>query len=396
MFKPRKPARALFSALLLGAGGIANAYELQVLNAIVKDKAIEGAEVILQKAGEQSLKGVTNAKGMVAFDKPFGGDDADALLIVKKPGFSNLVVKCPCDGMTYAISPGMDNLNGLRIVLSWGNTPQDLDSHLYSLDDHVFFDRRNGNDAGLDVDDTDGYGPETITVRNRRPDRKYLYAVHNYTEGDRQGTLSLSLSSRAKVFVYVGSTLVRTFTPPRNKTGNTWVVFGVGENGEFYDINKFADFAGRDQVGGFMDGLVKSGDLASFPEVSTDQKTLADALNQQGEKAYHEKNYAEAERLYLEAIDNNPEHSQAYSNLGLLYQKTGKKAEGLFANSKAVSLGRGNPVVQASSYYNMARIYEDAGDWSQALASYKSAQNLRPQDAYAKGIERMNKKLKGK
>jgi tetratricopeptide (TPR) repeat protein len=99
--------------------------------------------------------------------------------------------------------------------------------------------------------------------------------------------------------------------------------------------------------------------------------------------------------LYLDAINNNPEHSQAYSNLGLLYQKMGKKAEGLFANAKALALSLGDPVVQSSSYYNMARIHEDAGEWKKALENYQAAQTARPQEAYAKGIARMNKKLGG-
>lgn len=385
--------RIFSAAILLSAASLAHAYEVQILSAVVKDKAIDGAEVILQKTGEQSLQGVTNAQGKVSFNQPFGGNEADVLLIVKKPGYSNLVVRCPCDGLTYAISPVMESLDGMRIVLSWDKTPADLDSHLYSLDDHVFFQRRNGTDAVLDVDDIDGFGPETITVNHKQAGKKYLYAVHNYTEGNSTGSVSLSTVSRAKVFVYVGTTLIRTFTPPAAKVGNTWVVFGVGENGEFYDVNQFTDLVSRDQVGNFMDGLVKSGNMVSLPNVSIDQKTLADTLNQQGEAAYHQKNYAEAERLYLDAINNNPEHSQAYSNLGLLYQKMGKKAEGLFANAKAINLAQGNPQVQASSYYNMARIHEDAKEWRKALENYQSAQSLRPQDAYAKGIARMNKKL---
>lgn len=37
--------------------------------------------------------------------------------------------------MTYAISPVMTNLDGMRVVLSWGEKPFDLDSHLIFLAD---------------------------------------------------------------------------------------------------------------------------------------------------------------------------------------------------------------------------------------------------------------------
>lgn len=37
--------------------------------------------------------------------------------------------------MTYAISPAMTSLDGMRVVLSWGEKPFDLDSHLIFLAD---------------------------------------------------------------------------------------------------------------------------------------------------------------------------------------------------------------------------------------------------------------------
>lgn len=389
----QKYVRTIIAAAFLLSTSVATA-DVQILSAVIKDKTIDGAEVIFQKVGQASVKSVTNNQGKIAFIAPFA-DDSNVTMIVKKNGYSNLVVKCPCDGMTYAVSPVMSNLDGMRIVLAWGATPNDLDSHLYFPGNHVYFSDKSRSSSQLDVDDTNGYGPETITIVKKKAGQKYLYAVHNYTDGDAKGNSSLSVRSRAKVFVYIGSTLVRTFTPPQNKVGNTWVVFGIGDNGEFYDINKFADFSQRDQVGGFMAQIVASGDFTSLPEVTTDQRNLANDLNKQGEREYHAGNYSTAETLYLDAINNNPEHAQAYSNLGLLYQKMGKKAEGLFANRKAIALATGSNanVVKASSYYNIARIYEDEGSWDDALSNYQSAMRLRDHDAYRKGVDRMNQKL---
>jgi len=59
-----------------------------------------------------------------------------------------------------------------RIVLTWGSTPRDLDSHLWvpsgSTRTEIYYSSR-GNAAAapfaaLDVDDRDGSGPETTTV----------------------------------------------------------------------------------------------------------------------------------------------------------------------------------------------------------------------------------------
>lgn len=42
--------------------------------------------------------------------------------------------------MTYAISPVMTSLDGMRVVLSWGEKPFDLDSHLIFPGGHIYFD----------------------------------------------------------------------------------------------------------------------------------------------------------------------------------------------------------------------------------------------------------------
>ncbi|MBI2568960.1 MAG: tetratricopeptide repeat protein [Candidatus Schekmanbacteria bacterium] len=390
-----------FSSAFLAIAGLASPVQAagisaQILSATVKDQAIDGAEVILQRTGEASARATTDSAGKVTFAvRPGGVDDGTLTMIVKKPGYSNLVVKCPCDAMTYALSPAMSELDAMRIVLNWGATPADLDSHLAFAGEHVFFDRRAGSDAELDVDDVDSYGPETVTVQKKRPGVKYLYAVHNYTEGETKGSLSLSNVSQARVYVYVGSSQVRTFVPPKARAGNVWVVFGIGDNGELYDINKFTDVPTREGVGASMSELIARGSFVSLPDVSVDQKKLAEELNRQGEAAYHETRIEDAVALYLEAIDNDPEHGQAYSNLGLAYQKLSRPAEAIWANRKAIAIATGptSATVRASSHYNIARVYEELGRYQQALEDYEQALANKERDAYKSGIERMKVKL---
>jgi uncharacterized protein YfaP (DUF2135 family) len=383
-------------ALLTGSLTHAEGIQVQILDATIKDKVVAGAEVILQKNGEASVTARSGADGTVALPaKPGSTDDASMTLIAKKEGYSSLVVRCPCGGLTYALSPVISTLDGMRIVLDWGATPRDLDSHLVYEDQHVYFSSRNGRDSNLDVDDTDGFGPETITVMKKHPGVRYVYAVHDYTHGDQHGSGALSQTSQAQVFVYVGSSLVRTFRPPAAKPGNVWVVFAIGEDGEFYDINTFHDISSRDKVGEPLAQIVKGGQLVSKPVLLANGSDSANALNKEGERRYHAKQLDEAVRLYLQAIDANPEHAQAYSNLGLAYQKLGNRAEAIWANRKAIALASGATAatVKASSYYNIARVYEEQGEWQSALDSFQQALASKQNEAYTKGIARMNAKL---
>ncbi len=66
-------------------------------------------------------------------------NDSKVLLIIKKAGYSDLVARCPCAGLSYALSPVMKNLDGMRVVLTWGQRPRDLDLHVSYPQNHVYF-----------------------------------------------------------------------------------------------------------------------------------------------------------------------------------------------------------------------------------------------------------------
>lgn len=122
-----------------------------------------------------------------------------------------------------------------RFVLTWGQTPQDLDSHLTGpLPDgsqfHVFYSDKSARFedvlyADLDLDDTSSFGPETTTIY-RQLDGTYRFLVHDYTNRSDGEIVALS-NSQAKVEVYQGSTLVATFNVPSNRGGTVWTVCEV-------------------------------------------------------------------------------------------------------------------------------------------------------------------------
>ena len=117
----------------------------------------------------------------------------------------------------------------LRVVLTWGSTPSDLDSHMVGPDGtggkfHEYYpERDDGSDTDLDVDDTSSYGPETITVYQEH-NGTYVYAVHDYTNRGSSSSTALS-NSGAQVKVYRGSKLLMTYNVPTNQGGTLWTVF---------------------------------------------------------------------------------------------------------------------------------------------------------------------------
>lgn len=384
--------RAIAFLLFASTAALAQAEQLpiEVLSAVVKDQRIADAEVLLQKNGAQTVVGKTNAQGQVSLTSAFA-DDAASLLIIKKAGYSNLVAKCPCKGMTYAISPVMQSLDGMRVVLSWGQAPADLDSHVAYPGNHVFFGEKLGEQANLDVDDTDSYGPETITLQKKRFGETYVYAVHDFINSTNPSASALG-ASQAKVFVYVGQSLVRTYYVPQGQRGNLWTVFRITGNGDFQDINQLQGISGESAaIGGILQPLQNEGQSIASLTATQAAQGDAKALNRQGETAYHAGQLDQAIDFYRQAIELDANYGQAYGNLGLAYQKAGRTAEAIWANRKAIALASGASAatVRAGSYYNIARIYEAAEQFDDALRHYHLAKEQKANPVYDKAILRV-------
>jgi hypothetical protein len=118
------------------------------------------------------------------------------------------------------------------IVLTWGEYPYDLDSHVEAQIDgddymHVYYGdeiyQYNFEETicFLDVDVTDSYGPETVTLipMGQSP---YYYYIHNYS-----GDAALT-GSKAIVKVYKGTNLLKEYNIPANVVdGIYWNVFAI-------------------------------------------------------------------------------------------------------------------------------------------------------------------------
>jgi uncharacterized protein YfaP (DUF2135 family) len=132
-----------------------------------------------------------------------------------------------------SISPALSS-DEYRIVLTWGESPSDLDSHLFGPTStggtfHISWEGKVADNGyvNLDVDDIYSYGPETITISHQL-DGTYRYLVHDYTNYASSSSTALA-NSGAQVNVYKGSALVATFNVPSG-AGTLWTVFELNDD----------------------------------------------------------------------------------------------------------------------------------------------------------------------
>lgn len=117
---------------------------------------------------------------------------------------------------------GITEPDSIRIVMEWGATPRDLDSHLTgpavsgSGRFHIYYSARNYYTNGsynstdfvdyaaeLDYDVTSSFGPEITTIHRYTPGDYYFY-VHDYSNKSSMNSTAMSTSG-VKVRIFHGS-----------------------------------------------------------------------------------------------------------------------------------------------------------------------------------------------
>jgi len=94
----------------------------------------------------------------------------------------------------------------------------------------------------------------------------------------------------------------------------------------------------------------------------------------------HKKNNLKiAENYYKEVLEINPQHFEAYNNLGLLYDKTGKYHEAKNCYEKAIEIEPKDSQI----HNNLGIIYNQLGEFDMAKKSYIAALNIQPNFAEA-------------
>ena len=181
---------------------------------------------------------------------PVGYYTVEASLEGYVTGYTNVIVLSDTErrDFDFTITPLLDDAQ-IRIVLTWGSNPNDLDSHLlgYTPSETTFnvyyqnkrYAYEGVEMANLDVDDTSSYGPETITILENVYGT-YTYVVHDYTNRSSSSSKKLSLSN-AVVRVFVGSQQVEEYHVPTDQVGTYWTVFRIDEMGDIVPINTISN-----------------------------------------------------------------------------------------------------------------------------------------------------------
>ncbi|MHC1775781.1 MAG: PKD domain-containing protein [Lentimicrobium sp.] len=162
--------------------------------------------------------------------------------------YSNNQVVIPSGGsltLDISLSPTLAAGN-MRFVLNWGALPEDLDSHLNTPEIegqvyHISYEAEGSALAApyslLDYDDTDSYGPETMTIYQMF-NGTYQYYIVNYSESPAITT------SQAVVQIYNQTGLLHTLQVPTSGTGLVWYVCDVnGSTGQVIIRNVIQEVA---------------------------------------------------------------------------------------------------------------------------------------------------------
>ena len=144
----------------------------------------------------------------------------------------------------FSVSP-IPEPGEIRMVLNWGAEPRDLDSHLKTPEIngqtyHIMYSSPGASTeppyATLDIDKVDGFGPETVTIKQSFPGT-YIYYIYQYSSA---GSLT---SSGGTIQIYNSPDCDgETFQVPNQGNGRYWYVCNIdGDSGDITVINQIQD-----------------------------------------------------------------------------------------------------------------------------------------------------------
>jgi PKD repeat protein len=145
--------------------------------------------------------------------------------------------------LQIAMSPTLAS-GQYRFVLTWGEQPLDLDSHMKTpviegTAYHIFYLYKGSTKSApydtLDIDDITSFGPETMTIYQIKPG-EYHYFIYNFS-----GSPDIT-TSNAVVQIFNDNGLLQTLQVPTSGSGLYWDVFTLdGTTGNFTIVNRIVD-----------------------------------------------------------------------------------------------------------------------------------------------------------
>lgn len=188
----------------------------------------DGPVVLTVNANDAGVANVSLPSGCYTVEIVANGYDLTRYTLLSYPG---------CDSVMMCASPSLEK-GRVRIVLTWDESPVDLDAHLFTplgdevseMEYHIWF-RNNEDDAGNRLvgqpEPPHGFGPETITIGSIE-EGLYKFYVTDYSNCYAGQTSSRELSdSDACVRVYTETGLSQVLHVPCNSEGVIWEVFEI-------------------------------------------------------------------------------------------------------------------------------------------------------------------------
>ena len=106
---------------------------------------------------------------------------------------------------------------------------------------------------------------------------------------------------------------------------------------------------------------------------NVDQLDATDWFNK-GYDAHLKKEYDKAKSFYLRAIEINPDFSEAYNNLGVVYYKQGNHTDAIKCYKKAIEINPSN----STAYNNLGLVYGKQGNPSDAIKNFIKTIEINP------------------
>ena len=214
-----------------------NETNIYILNAVTGDP-VEDVKIEISSVGIFE----TNFEGKISFQVP---EDGKYNIIASKKGYITLKSSIEIlfgsifvNANIFSLSPEIP-LEYIRVVLEWGEEPRDLDLHLVKKNKyHISYRHKRVSKDGkvrLDRDDTNGKGPETITIKKIDRNAEYSIYVHNYSQRNVKD-LDTFYRSGARLTIYTNNVQQKVIQIPKG-VGVFWNVINI-ENGKIVEINK--------------------------------------------------------------------------------------------------------------------------------------------------------------
>jgi len=225
-----------------------NEIQIRVIDATQQNTVIPNANVTVKfgldrQQEVKAYEGITDYNGIFqVLDIPYG----QYSILSSKDGYlsTNLNISVSDETPTIidlSIPPVLSN-DQIKITLNWKENPQDLDSHLVKKsggneDYHIDYSNHNRLTESnihehfpdfkdyLDRDDTDAFGPETITIDAINKSSVYTYYIRNFSK-DVNDDFAVSIKDSGASVKFISEDMIKTFYPP-NEEGLFWKVFDI-------------------------------------------------------------------------------------------------------------------------------------------------------------------------